>query len=356
LFLPEEIIKQQRRQNMKAIFIFFLSSFLSASVFAGTIRISFNGNKNYQAVVDGRTYNTNSYSTNSGNEISLTNLQTGQHSIQISKLNNRNSWKQVYSATYDLTANAEIYITVNANGNVTSEYSNNNEAYDDMSDNSSNSAYATAMSESDYNTLYQSINSKWAQGAKLTAARNAFNNNSYYFTTDQVSRIIRLVTNEANRLELAKLAYDNVVDPTNYRDLYSIFGKQASITQLDKYIRATENNTNSSNNANIVTHAPMTDVSFNNIYNNIRRQWLPGAKLTTARDVFNSSANYFTTAQAKQIIGLLSSEENRLELAKLAFDNISDPANFRQLYDLLSTQSSRDELDTYIRDNYNYSF
>jgi hypothetical protein len=55
-----------------------------------------------------------------------------------------------------------------------------------------------------------------------------------------------------------------------------------------------------------------------------------------------------------QIIALLSSEDNRLNLAKLAFDNIVDQQNFRQLYDLFDSQSSRDELDNYIKTNSNY--
>jgi hypothetical protein len=55
-----------------------------------------------------------------------------------------------------------------------------------------------------------------------------------------------------------------------------------------------------------------------------------------------------------QIIALLSSEDNRLNLAKLAFDNIVDQQNFRQLYDLFNTQASKDELDNYVKTNYNY--
>jgi hypothetical protein len=45
-----------------------------------------------------------------------------------------------------------------------------------------------------------------------------------------------------------------------------------------------------------------------------------------------------------------------LNLAKLAFDNIVDQQNFRQLYDLFDSQSSKDELDNYIKTNYNYQY
>jgi hypothetical protein len=70
-------------------------------------------------------------------------------------------------------------------------------------------------------------------------------------------------------------------------------------------------------------------------------------------ETFNTPANYFTTEQAKELIGLVSSESNRVELTKLAFDNIVDPQNFRQIYDLFSSQSSRNEVDNYIKEKYN---
>jgi hypothetical protein len=93
----------------------------------------------------------------------------------------------------------------------------------------------------------------------------------------------------------------------------------------------------------------MTDVEFNNLYDNIRKKWLPFTKYNAAVDAFSSSNNYFTTQQVHQIIALLSSENNRLDLAKLAFDNIVDKQNFRQLYDLFESQASKDELDNYTR-------
>ena len=91
------------------------------------------------------------------------------------------------------------------------------------------------------------------------------------------------------------------------------------------------------------------------MYENIRKKWLPLGKYSAAADVFNTSSYHFTTAQAKQIIALLSSESNRVELAKLAFDNIVDQQNFRQMYDLFESQASRQEVDEYLKTNYNYS-
>jgi hypothetical protein len=152
---------------------------------------------------------------------------------------------------------------------------------------------------------------------------------------------------------LAKLAVDNIVDRENIIQLFDLLTTQSGKQDLDDYIR---NNGYADANYNYTVRTAMTESEFTKLYNDIRKKWVPLSKYSTAVDVFNSTTNHFTTQQAKQIIGLLSSESNRLELAKLAFDNIVDQQNFRQLYDLFSTQASKDELDNYIRTNSNSQY
>ena len=100
----------------------------------------------------------------------------------------------------------------------------------------------------------------------------------------------------------------------------------------------------------------MTETSFMNIYDNIRGKWLPTTKMSAARDAFNNSSNYFTADQAVRIISLVDNEANKLELAKLSYDNIVDPQNFGQISNLLTKQSDRDELDRYVRSTTNRSY
>ena len=91
----------------------------------------------------------------------------------------------------------------------------------------------------------------------------------------------------------------------------------------------------------------MSDYDFNQMLQKIRGQWF--GKINTAKEEINN--NYFTTLQVKQILQLFSSENDKLELAKLAYRNTLDQRNFTQLYDVFAYQSSRDELDQYIRNN-----
>jgi hypothetical protein len=89
----------------------------------------------------------------------------------------------------------------------------------------------------------------------------------------------------------------------------------------------------------------MNDNDFNQLLQKVRNQWI--GKMATAREGING--NYFNTYQVRQILQIFSSENDRLELAKLSYRNLVDPQSFRQLYDLFSYQT-QSELDRYVKD------
>jgi len=210
-------------------------------------------------------------------------------------------------------------------------------------------SYRVAMNSNTFNQLYNSISNQWNTSARLSAATNAFDISTNYFTVAQAKQLILLISNESSRLQLAKSAIDNIVDPENLSQLFDLFYYQSSKDELDTYIR-----TNGYASGNYNYRTAMSDDAFNSIYDNIRKQWWPGSKMSELVETFNTPSNNFSTEQAKKLIGLVSSEANRVELAKLSFDNIVDTQNFRQIYDLLSLQSSKDEVDNYIKVKYNY--
>ena len=327
---------------MKILSSFILSMLLAVSAMAGMVKITLNGNKNFVVMIDGRTYTPSSVSSGKS-EIVITDLANGQHEIEILRPNNRGVNREIYSSSFNLSSNESIHITVNANGRVRIEEMEDNLAYGDYG------SGQTAMSDVQFRQLYQTVNSKSGQAAKLTAARELFNSTSYYFSTSQVRQTIQLINAEANRLALAKLAYDNVVDKENFSQVYSLLSRQVNRDELDRYVLSMGDNTTGYPTNPNTGRTAMSDASFTALYQDIRKKWLPFTKMSAAADAFNVSTNYFTTSQARQIIALVSSEANRLELAKLSFDNIVDPANFTQLYDLLSSQASRDELEAYVR-------
>jgi hypothetical protein len=141
---------------------------------------------------------------------------------------------------------------------------------------------------------------------------------------------------------LAKLSYRSIIDPSNFNQIYNLLSTQESKNELAAYLNT---NYNTGNAANVA----MTDANFNTLYQSIQKQYLPFEQMNSLTSAFNNTSNFFTSAQAKQLIPLVSLESNRLQLAKLSYRTITDRSNFGQLYDLLNSQAGRNELDAYVK-------
>jgi hypothetical protein len=327
---------------MKKIFCISIGALLAASAYSQSLRVTFNGTKDFQLVVDGTTYNSSSYLNN---DLVLNNLP-GRHSVSVYRSNRNGRNKSLYSSTVTLSPAQEVHLTINNNGSISREETSSNAAY----------GYRNPMDNSSFGAIYRDVNNEWGQSAKMKAARDVFNAGSNYFSTDQVRQIVELINSEANRLELLKLAYHNATDQANFYQLYDLLRSQANKTELDRYVKSYGYGSSYGN-----YKVAMTDVVFNQLYQDVVNQRNTSRKLSAATKAFNTSSNYFSTAQVEKIISLVSGENNKLQLAKLSLDNVVDVENVSQLFNLLTTQSAKEDLDNYIRNNgyaganYNYS-
>lgn len=91
----------------------------------------------------------------------------------------------------------------------------------------------------------------------------------------------------------------------------------------------------------------MNDREFKNVLQAIDKEWLESNKLKSATQIVKS--NNLTTAQVEQVLILFSFENNKLEIAKEAYINTVDKRNYSRLYDVFSFNSSKTELERYIR-------
>lgn len=90
----------------------------------------------------------------------------------------------------------------------------------------------------------------------------------------------------------------------------------------------------------------MNEREFRSVLNSIEKEWLESNKLKSATQIVK--ANNLTTAQVEQMLLLFSFENNKLQLAKLAFANTVDKRNYHRLYDVFSFNSSKVELQRFI--------
>lgn len=91
----------------------------------------------------------------------------------------------------------------------------------------------------------------------------------------------------------------------------------------------------------------MEDRDFSRVLQSIEKEWLETNKLKSASQIVRT--NSLTSAQVKQLVLLFSFENNKLDLAKLAYQNTVDKRNYYIINDVFSFSSSRDELARHIR-------
>lgn len=199
----------------------------------------------------------------------------------------------------------------------------------------------TAMSNSNFNSLYQTIRNQSTVSAQVASMNNAFNTTGNYFTSSQVVQLLQLVSSETNRLQLAKASYRTVVDPVNFTAVSNLLYSQSSRDELSAYI-----NNGATGTGN--TGVAMSESDYAALHRNISSQFLPFSKITLLTNTFNNTAYYFTASQVKGLLLLISSETNRLTLAKKAYRNTVDRANYSQLNDLFTNTSYRDDLISYV--------
>ncbi|HEX2608511.1 MAG TPA: DUF4476 domain-containing protein [Flavisolibacter sp.] len=91
----------------------------------------------------------------------------------------------------------------------------------------------------------------------------------------------------------------------------------------------------------------MNNYDFDQLVSHIKAQVFSSGKLNTAKDVI--SRNYFSTAQVRQLMQLFTADSDKLEIAKIAYRYTVDQKNYYILGDIFTFQSTKDELDQYLR-------
>ncbi|GIV27650.1 MAG: hypothetical protein KatS3mg027_1464 [Bacteroidia bacterium] len=91
-----------------------------------------------------------------------------------------------------------------------------------------------AVSDSEFESIKKSINSKSFEDSKLTMAKQI--SDSKCLKSSQVRDIMKLFSFEQTRLEFAKYAYKNVIDKDNYYQVNDAFQFENSIEELNESI------------------------------------------------------------------------------------------------------------------------
>lgn len=226
----------------------------SAQFVPSVLNLRMSDNAPFKVIIDG--HKTGGMS----NTATLTNLRSGQHSLQIYKV--RNVWGQqkltrVFNGMIVLTANAESWATVYPELQKIK--------FDDIRalgltpccPNLVNPRHPklpvhvrcetetptyfppapvgpVAMCAPEFNQLKQTIGDAGFENTRLSIFKQALPYN--YFTTAQVRELMDLYWFEGTKLDVAKLAYDKTVDQNNYYLVNNEFSFSGSVDDLGNYI------------------------------------------------------------------------------------------------------------------------
>ena len=330
---------------MRSLSIYMVSCFIAVSSFAQsnqTVTLVFvtaaNDNyKNYEAVIDDVSYysenttDNNNRTSNNRNTIWLNNFQSGQHTIQVYSLKNgsneeRSNNTAIYSSTFNVRQGFDTKIAVRNNGQV--QFSERQSAY--------NNSTTNQTTDTNNNGVYN---------------RNTTNGNNGDYNNGTSNQNRRMTKRDRNNTNTNNDSDNGTV--TNNGDSDGNYNNGTANRNGRMNRDRNDSNTNGGNedqNNDYNRKMPMDDNQFSQLLETIRKQWIPGAKMSSVRNEFVVSGHYFTTMQAKQMIEFVTDENNRLQLAKASYRTITDPENFRQLYDVFKYQASKNEMDNYIMD------
>ncbi|HMY64841.1 MAG TPA: DUF4476 domain-containing protein, partial [Bacteroidia bacterium] len=91
---------------------------------------------------------------------------------------------------------------------------------------------------------------------------------------------------------------------------------------------------------------PMAPQDFSDLKQSISSKSFEDSKMTIAKQVLRN--NCLFTSQVKELMGLFTFEESKLDFAKYAYDFTYDIGNYFKVNDMFTFESSIDDLNNYI--------
>lgn len=112
-----------------------------------------------------------------------------------------------------------------------------------------------------------------------------------------------------------------------------------------------DNNGNGNGNGNGGWNGGYSNVmqarEFETLKESLRKEWFESNRLQSVKFIIDK--NNFTTQQVKELMLLFTFENNKLEIAKYAYSKTVDKQNYYQVNEVLTFNSSKEELARYIR-------
>ena len=157
--------------------------------------------------------------------------------------------------------------------------------------------------------------------------------------------IVSRLPHDHARFEFALAAYPRTVDPEEFYDVYDAFDTFSMVFRLHDEIGPLRKRGRP--HAHVTTHR-ITNEQMKEILKAVKAETFDKDKLRLSRQILTDSIGRVSSAQVKEMLGLLQFDTARLELAKVGYDHVCDPEQYFVVNDAFTFSSHRRELSKYI--------
>jgi hypothetical protein len=161
----------------------------------------------------------------------------------------------------------------------------------------------------------------------------------------QVKAIAARLNDDTARLQFALAAYPLTVDPENFYEVYDAFSSFSKMMRLHDGIREGRRPMTPP-----VVQVPMivTDEDFKGMMKALRAESFDQTRGKIARQILSTSQRRFLSRQIKQMLDGFDFENNKLELAKFAYDFVADREMYFLVNESFDFDASKQNLARYI--------
>ncbi|BDS09837.1 DUF4476 domain-containing protein [Aureispira anguillae] len=259
------------------------------------------------------TPNNNNWNTNNPNN----GRPNGMPNTNNSNNNNNNTWNNNRP-----NHNGTVGINPINNGNTTND--------------------KVVLSDAEFANVKAQIAALATDREKLVRAKQI--SDQTYWSAHHVKELMRLFIFEDIRLDFAKYAYAKTVDQRNYYLVKETLTDSNKKRELNEYIQRMGGSQNNPTSGNPIQAMSIRD--FATAKSKIEAFSSDKDRFEEAKVVI--SANFLTTEQIKEIMGLFIFEDVRLDFAKQAYQKTFDPQNYASIKAALVNRSSQQELQRYL--------
>ncbi len=322
--------------SILSLFVAFTS--LASPFLGGKLTIYSHNKDSIRVFDDGKRYSLEY------NMLVLNDIEPGNHTIKIVERPSSgynvpvNKEKVLYNGSVFFRTNYHVDIVVNRFGKaIVDEQDARNGSWNEDDE----YGYETAMTDASFESLKKALQQEKFTSSRMTLAKTAISSN--YFKTEQVRQIAQFFSFDDDKMQVVKQAYAKTVDRSNYYQLSSLFSFSSNKDELARFIQENQYRYDNGYQDRTV----ISDNEFSKLKNNVRFSSSDNARLMILKQ--NIDGSYFTAAQVKELVLLLSYESAQLEIAKYAYGKTVNQADYLlYLNDVFVSKTSKEELSRYV--------